>query len=83
MVKFFFHFPRVHLPFHTVPSVSVLGASGTVEGGSVAWKGNSWSCVHIKLFAAVLNRELAMVPAGDESIVNSVCEKPTATEGIA
>lgn len=39
--------------------------------------------MHIKLFPGVLNRELAMVPAGDESIVNSVSEKPACTGWIA
>lgn len=39
--------------------------------------------MHIKLFPGVLNRELAMVPGGDESIVNSVSEKPTCTGWIA
>lgn len=64
-----------------MPSVGVREASGTLEGGNVSWKGNSYSCLSIKLFPEILNRELAMVPAGDESIVNSVCEKPTYTRG--
>lgn len=75
------HFTSQELVFSSMLSASMHVVSGALEGGTASWESGSWPCMCIKLFPEVFNRELAIVPVGDESTVNLVSEKSLITYG--